>query len=326
MKRLQNYLGMFLVVVASAGLFVACGGEETSCITDEDCGADELCNFETEECAFECEVDGDCLAGEECVEREAEDGGAICVTDPDANNNNDNNNDDTCEDDDDCEGTETCEGGFCAQPCDSADDCEGEEVCEAGFCEDPCTSDDDCGSDFVCDTDTGMCVEDAGDYRFIKVVDDTTVADACSSPDPGSDIMGIELVTDDGSFWADVENADGIDTTDNDLADADSILDGSPPGFDGECPEDGFSEHVFALGCGGDVIVEFHDADGERVYFSAGDSVIVYEYGANCGGSSDDELLVEVCTTVSEDDIFDGTCNGNPLGGGAGRVEVDIVE
>lgn len=306
MKRFQNLLGMFLVVVASAGLFVACGDDDTSCLSDDDCGTGELCNFETEECAFDCSDDPDiCATGETCADR-TEETGSICVED---DTNNDPNNEPECE---------------------ISDDCEGEQVCEDNACVDPCEV-GDCAEGFACNTDTGICEEEtgpSGDFRFIRVLDDSAGADACepSDNDPGSDLYGIELITDDGNFWAEVENADGIVTDSNDFADADTILDGNPPGLDGDCPEGTFSDSVVALGCGGDVIVEFRDANDDPVFFSAGDQVVVYEFGATCGGSDVDEYLTEVCTTTSEDDIFDGTCNGTDLGGGSGVVQVEVVE
>lgn len=274
---------------------------DPGCTADADCGAGELCNFETEECAFECDpgVDDMCVTGEVCAQRESA-SGAICVAGQNPNNDS---------------------GG-----CESVDDCPAGDVCEAGFCEEPCEP-DVCAEGYICNENTGICEEDtgpSGQYRFIKVTDTTTVTSMCEVPDPGSDIMGVEVSTDSGAYWARVISADGIVTQGNDFTDAGWILDGRPPNLVDGCPDAAFADSVVSLGCSGNVIVEFVDEDGTPVFLSSGDHLTVYEFGAQCGGAYDDEWRAEVCTTTSESDIYAGNCQGRTLGGGSGNYTVTI--
>ncbi len=283
---------------ADGAICVADGSNvDPECLADADCAAGQLCNYETEECAFQCERTEDCASDEGCVERENE-SGAICLAGQNPNNS--------------------------TGDCESVDDCPAGDVCEAGFCEEPCEP-GVCADGFICNEDTGLCVEDTGagaDYRYIRVRD-TSSGDACQTNDPGSDIMGVEAYTDTGSYWARAINADGIVTQGNDFPDADWVLDGSPPNLVDGCP-DAFADSVVSLGCSGNVIVEFVDGDGTPVFLSSGDHITVYEFGAQCGGADDDQWRAEVCTTTSESDIYAGNCQGRDLGGGSGNYTVTI--
>jgi hypothetical protein len=111
MKTFQKWMGILLVAIAAAGLTVACGDtEETTCLSDSDCAAGDLCNFTTGTCAIQCtDNPGNCITGETCAERGAGNEGSICVADDTTDNNTANNNAGECTTSDEC----TVEGEIC---------------------------------------------------------------------------------------------------------------------------------------------------------------------------------------------------------------------
>jgi hypothetical protein len=320
MKTFRQLLGILLLVVASAGLVVACGDEAEECLDDNDCAAEDACNFETGECAFKCSGDGDCLDDEVCTTRD--DGEGICVFDDTGNGGG------GCQSDDDCPADgELCDffSGECAQECASGDECPTGFACferdgeDGNVCApDACDSNDDCTDNQFCNDD-GLCEDEAQQYNFLRIEDvsDPSSDAACVNPsddDPGSDLYGVLLEKDDGSqYWAEV-HYDGI-VTDGNLKTDTSRIDGTPPGLDAdECPDVGFDDGVVALGCGGELIVGFWDSDNDDwVPLENLDSVTVFEYGPACNGHDEDEWQVFVCTT-GEDEALTGQCDGFSAG------------
>jgi hypothetical protein len=64
MNKLKRLMAVLLVGGAGFGLFVACGGEETSCTFDADCSDGQAC--EGTVCVDTCTADSDCGPGEVC--------------------------------------------------------------------------------------------------------------------------------------------------------------------------------------------------------------------------------------------------------------------
>lgn len=87
MNALKRLLAVMLVGGAGFGLFVACGGEETSCTFDADCADGEAC--EGTVCVPTCTTDDDCLDGEECGEGVNTEQN-VCKVSGDSNNTNNN--------------------------------------------------------------------------------------------------------------------------------------------------------------------------------------------------------------------------------------------
>lgn len=315
MKWLKHVLGLSMVAFACAGLMVACGDTSGDCLTDDDCSSDQACEYDTGQCREVCEDDGDtCLDDEECVDREGEDDDEdvmICVED-----------EDYCEEDEDCDGGELCNSDTnqCAVNCgDDADVCEDDQECVE--------REDDEGS---------ICVEEDEEepfYEYARVEDISATGsdEACENPDtndPGSDLFGVELTKDGESYWATltyeaIVNEDESGNP-NEHTDADAILNGEAPELDDdECPAD-FSGNVVSLGCGGQVIVEFHDDEGENVIIEAGDEVTVHEWGEEtCGGHAEDAYELDICTSGQEE-VENGDCAG--IGQGENEADVTTYE
>lgn len=105
----------------------------------------------------QCQVNGDCLAGQQCVSAACV---PLVVEEP---------VDESCEERtacgsaDECE-TGVCENGCCAVTCEDDATCRDDEMCRAGWCRPigaPCGSNNDCAhnpSTPVCDVETGTCL------------------------------------------------------------------------------------------------------------------------------------------------------------------------
>lgn len=360
MKNFRRIFGMCLVLLASAGLVVACGPETSSdCSFDTDCATGEAClqpPADDNRCVTDCSADANaCGEGSECSDRFGTgDATQVCVPD-----------DLLCSQDEDCPGDITCGGdGFCdiggdTEPeCTSDSDCDeaAGEVCDtaAEMCVSACTDNDDCDGEDVCNTETGFC-ESTGTiaYRYIEVTDTTDIeSDACVNPsdaDPGSDFLTAEILIDgqDAGIWAKAVNWAPIDTDESGNTNALSsppthVVDGVAPSYSidtGECPDSfaGNDDEIMALGCGGKIWLEFVDSDGASVEIPTDGSadIYVYEFGSPlCGSDTDDTYSVELCE-VSRDDITaaaapgDVDCTGQaiiPEGQGEGAATDITVE
>lgn len=319
MKKFQRLLGIFLVAAASAGLLAACGddgGEAESCVADTDCAVGDICVDEI--CVQECAADADCLADEECVERPGG-GESYCEF------TGGNNGGDLCQD-------VTCDAGETCDP--ATGECVADQECQTN---------EDCPGDQICNAEN-MCETIQQNFFFSSIADASADnPQACDETDPGSDIYGVELTKVDSegntiTGWAHVLFV-GIVIDSNNQTQTGVVLDGNQPGLDvDECPEGGFSsDTVVSLGCGGEVLVEFvtgDDTNGDgipddRLQVEDGDTITVFEYGATCGGDTEDSWRVSICD-ASENEVLGGTCNGLVLGTdaqkGINSVTVDGLE
>ncbi len=253
------------------------------CTVDENCdaGAGLVCSVEEQLCIETCIDDLDCAVEEVCVPRANGDRITICQS-----------NSDYCDDDEACETGQVCVSNSCIDredECTEDGDCNGvNEVCEPESVQDP----------------TLVCKDRGTVYHWIQIQDTSTGFDACEQTDPGSDLMGARLVDNTGQTlgWASAGNESyGDSGFEINIYDSSERLDGTAHGFEGrECPDPGsrLSELMpppMSLGCGGWVLLEFLDAQGEQLDILPGMSIEVLEYGSSCGGSMADAYEIYLC-------------------------------
>ena len=243
-----------------------------------------------------------------------------------------NNGAQDCTLDGDCPTGQACEAQICVDICETSADCAEGQVCEEGVN----TSQLVCKSSGANNgTNNGVNNGTANNgttnngvnngllYYIIQIVDTSAGDEACGVSDPGSDIAGVELQSENGDSlaWGEIV-WDELGPEANDYADT-GILDGSPAdvGAD-DCPSDFNDTTVVALGCGGWVAVEFKDSSGQPVALEggAGQQVRVYEYGGVCStGSTDDTYSVYICEdTAAIREGSDGSCTLDLTTGGSG--------
>ena len=104
-------------------------------------------------------------------------------------------------------------------------------------------------------------------------------------------------------------------------------------GGDNICPSDSFGPStVVSLGCGGALVVEFTDGDGNTITLEKGQEVVVYEYGKQCCSDPDacpnEHYSASICSSQSAADDITGadrtngnfpTCDNAELLGGFGE-------
>jgi hypothetical protein len=272
-----------------------------SCLTSEDCGADERCNLETEQCAFACVDATDCIEGEETCEPVG-DGGKVCVFSDAAT--------DECTRDEDCAAGEVC---------DATNTCVVEQL--------DCTSAAECSGDEICVD--GVCVLNSTEYLYARIMDVTDPANTSMCQDvgdPGSDIFAIELRKQGQSYWAVWVNDGNIVSAGNDYDSPIGIIEGNEPYWSGACP-DSFDGNVVSLGCGGSMLVEFVDDNFQSQLIEQGDDIVVYEWGERCQastGGEQDQWYLSICESSS--DTYNGECAGSTdLGAGTGIDQVYVT-
>jgi len=162
------------------------GTAPASCTVDGDCEAGEACVDGTCSSAPSCTDDGDCATGEICDFR------GTCVDDTPG----------TCRSNADCSGDDVCVEGSCRAPdttCQFNYECGPGRACVDNTCTDICTDDADCGSGLVCegsfcrpDTDECSTSSDCGSGEscvggrcFAGCTDDTTCAEGEYCADDG---------------------------------------------------------------------------------------------------------------------------------------------
>jgi hypothetical protein len=308
MKTFQRLLGILLVTVASAGLMAACGETANNdCITSEDCADGDVCNLDTETCGFSCTAgNGDCLDDEICDTDATSGDGGVCVID--------GTTEPECTADADCD---TANG----------ETCNADGVCEGGDTP-ACTENSDCdeAAGEFCNP-AGECETPGADYPFALISDvSEDIPALCGNSDPGADIFAVELVKGGTSFWAQFESVAGIETAGNDEASPVGIIDGQPPGLTDDCPES-FSGNVVALGCGGSMVVSFINDAAETQFIEGGDTITVYEYGAQCnnGAADQDDWSVSICEASS--DAASNECAGEvAVGDGTGIASTTVPD
>lgn len=276
---------------------LACGGGlgntggGTPCTLDLDCAPGQVCSQDLNVCEETCVDDNDCALDEQCLPRRGNAQGNTCQFPQSSNNPNPNTTTAECVENEDC----------------IAGDLEG--VCLEG----------------VCDYPTPQTT-----YRWILISDTSAGADACDNTDPGSDIMGVRLLDDQGQLvgWGSAGNDMLGEGADNKYPTS-VRLDGQPNGLTAqECPEGRLSElspEPFALGCGGWVLIEFVDSASNPVNIELGSTIEVLEYGPNCGGSNADSYEVYLCTDSADarggsDASCTSAIGGSQMGFGSAKI------
>ena len=258
------------ILACGGGLGNSGGG--TPCTLDSDCSADQVCSQSDNVCQYTCVDDSECYLGEQCLPRGGNAVGNTCQVSSDDNsttNNTTTNNTTTVE-------------------------CTVNEDCIAGDLEGVCI-------DGVCDYPTPDTT-----YNWILISDTSAGAEACDNTDPGSDIMGVRLLDEQGQLvgWGSAGNDQQGTGEDMNKYPTTVRLDGQPHGLTSlECPDGRLSElspEPFSLGCGGWVLIEFYDSVGTPVAITERSRIEVLEYGSNCGGSDADSYDVLLCTDSEE--------------------------
>jgi hypothetical protein len=260
-----------------------------------------------------CSADYECLTGQVC-DREL----GACL--------------DTCVNDNDCFRGEEC----VPRPGDAST-----RVCRAKEPGDACVDNSECvnpeGIEGVCVQ--GECdypVEPSELYQWLMVLDESSGDEACNQTDPGSDIMGVRVLDENGQLlgWGDAgNNVQGFSGIEINRYETTARLDGTSNGFDGRsCPDAGsrlseLTPPPLSLGCGGWVMLRFIDATGNRVDITDGLRIEVLEYGPTCGGSNADSYSIYLCTdSVGAQGGDDTSCTLGVGGvqGGFSSVEVSL--
>lgn len=288
MKSFKRWMAICLVSIAAAGLVVACGDDEETCIDDGDCETGLLCNFESETCAFDCTDDSSVCAGDEtCTERGANSTGAICIVtggeepDPDPDPTG-------CEDDPGiCDDGEICVDNVCESPGAS-------ETYYVAMLEDTTPQ---------CDGTGGDPGSDIFGIRLEKADGGTYYADT-------------------------IDNELGeLGDYDKNL-NPDAIINGEAPDLDGSCPEEFTgSVYVMGCG-GRIAVNFVDPSDRSIVEIEEGDYIHPMEWGGNCGDDTTDEWTLYLCDAgVGDGNSLIGNldgCNGTNLGSGKAEAPVEV--
>ncbi len=270
----RKLIGALFAVVASSGLLIACGNDENSCEFDTDClEGEELCHDGF--CEPVCTSQSDCFDGEVCVDRIGG-SGKVCVSEGISGNNGDNNGD---------------------QP-----ECTDNDECESG----------------LCNQDTGLCVDTtAPTYFTVMVRDSTTDPGRCADTtgtynSAGTKLTYIALRDSSGANIGYGKEIGYLLGDNSDYDDVSGILDGSAPNLTNQCVESFELDTGVALGCGGWVMVQFYNSDGERIALTEEHDVFVGVHGQYCDTRFDkdglDKYDVALCTTVKLTDLENDTC------------------
>lgn len=322
---MNNIKLLVAIVVAAFGLsamLVGCdealdNGEAESCSEDADCeGDDEICVDEV--CIATCENDQDC---------EDDD---ICETRPDGAGD-----ERICQEMEFEECTEDSECNEDYEYCgDHPLDEDGPDVCREHPKGQDCTVPEDCPrADEICDTAEGQCVDPDELAYYTVLIEDKTYQeddDRCTDTSmqwdsSGAKLMYVELrdryegdLLSNG-IWVDYEYGENTE-----FGTVPDIFDGTPPDYDGQCPDeetqerkDGTTidhtfneESVVAIGCGGWVALQFDDEDGNVIPLDESHSIWVGEYGPVCDSQwGEDWYDVSICTDQRQTEIDFATCD-----------------
>ncbi|MEZ4461940.1 MAG: hypothetical protein R3E66_19895 [bacterium] len=207
-----------------------------------------------------------------------------------------------------CETYVDCEIGF---------ECIGQVCLEGGF-ESPCWM-----CEGICEND--RCVPDPNVNVYVALIRDLSVADSCTGSAPGSDIVYVAL--EDGSNtvlgYASLDY-DGT-TGDGNMFSIGFNLDGTPPLFNGACPE--FDEtSVTALGCGGEIGVRFLDERSRPVSLESSMKIRVFEHGGQCDPDAINDAYEVLLCTDTDAVVNDNTTESctRKLGGGSGVTVISL--
>lgn len=339
--------GLAFAALGSLAFLAACDPPGSGCTFDSDCFEDEICFNNT--CRQTCTTNNDCLIGETCEPGRGDTN--VCL--PEGADG------DTCAFDGDCELGEVCFGNVCTPTCTDSGDCNlgfacetrpgstsDARVCQADGGETPeCTVNEDCNIEAGELCLNGSCFLPGIEFYTVRIVD-TTQGDRCDDRTYGFDtggakLMYVALLDDDGQV---LHYADAIEflpgTPAPFFGDAFDIINGQPPAFDGQCPnQETFNRNnstqtvtsnfhedsVFAMGCGGELFAQFRDSEGNLVVIDESHSIEVNAYGLACAEgqpgppqSQEDPYDLEICSDRSSTNTDIETCvrqNSAPLQG-----------
>lgn len=148
----------------------------------------------------------------------------------------------------------------------------------------------------------------SGDYSWIQIKDLSSGDEACNQTDPGSDIMGVRLLSNSGEILAWGSAGADMQGTSGDKDNRYSLttrLDGEAHGFSNSscpAPDTVLSELMpppYSTGCGGWVLIMFEDEFQVPISLETGMRIEVLEYGLMCGGKDNDLYTINLCTSTS---------------------------
>jgi len=275
MRKFGLIAGMVALFSGALVTFAACSGPiDESCVSDEDCADDEVCHTAEAECVVECTEEPDNCRDDEVCEELGNDGTKACLAD----------------DGGDAGGT------------DAGMDAGDANMTDGGGC-----SLGDCPDGEACNEDTGMC-ESQYELKYIQIKDTSDAA--CEDNDPGANLYAAKLMDSEANTlgWGySVEYSGGAVAENNTHTQDGTVFAGSMPDLmewgdeNALCPtpqngEKHREDSVVALGCGGAIVLSFHDDNGDPVALEEGHKIQISEYGEQCGGSSFG-TSVSVCTS-----------------------------
>lgn len=290
----KNASVLIMLLAMSIPLIAAeddgCGGnngEAEPCTTNADCPAGFICDTSDNSCAETCASDADCLADEECL-ASPNGGGDLCYIKEDNNN-------------------------ITPTVCnDAATDCpaDGKEYL--------------CNNEMKCE----VILPPEAIYQYVVIEDVST--ETCGGSDPGSDIYFVRVLNDSNEVvgYGDVIVAELGDVDDGDINNYTSpgTINGTAPGFRAggdECPTTFADSGIYAMGCGGTILVNFLNTDGVAVNLDSTMTIEVGEYGESCDTSPDDEpedeYVVKLCTDTTSAAMGETTSCTSILGSASGN-------
>jgi hypothetical protein len=362
MNMIKKMFGLMFVAIGSAALFTACPGPgATDCEDDIDCLSTEACV--QQQCLQLCESSDECFDDEECVDRPDGEEGMVCVADEDPGvscfQDDDCEADEICYNDPDapgspvckatCDGDEDCAEGqeFCAERDDS--DTQSQQICfDLAGVDEACDAHEDCQSHLICDDEDNVCIDpdDQVFYHTVLIADATAFEadpeDArCEDTTYGHDTAGAKIMAvilrdaDDGSVVA-YGNTVGFNLgTGANFGDAFNVIDGTAPDHENECPVERdnvtpgnnpsnfYADAIVALGCDGELYVQFptdiDEGDYSPIVLDESYEIEVREYGPYCSEQNDTDLTnpqqasdyydVFLCRDGSDPVNSDETCD-----------------
>ncbi len=231
----------------------------------------------------------------------------------------------SCTFDADCQVGFACEAQLCVPICTGDPGCPAGQVCAEGENTDalvckPATNNGTNNGTATNNATTGATVgtnsgtNGSGDLLYLaRILDTSSGEQSCDVDDPGSDILAVALEDDTGTAigWGAVVWDEIV--FEGNLFTATDHLDGNAPDLNADrCPDDFNSDTVTSLGCEGSIVVEFLDADSQRIALdaSAGQQIRVYEYGAQCvTGAATDTYDIDLCSdTAAAASGDEGSC------------------
>lgn len=183
-----------------------------------------------------------------------------------------------------------------------------EDVVDPVECNDAATDCPADGQEYICDAEKKCeAIVDPGSiYQYVVIEDVSTLT--CGGSDPGSDIYFVRVLGSSNEVlgYGDVSVSELGDGDDNAYI-SPGTINGEAPSFRAggdECPDAFSGSGIYAMGCGGTMLVNFLDDSGVAIDLDNTMTIEVGEYGASCDTSPDDdpedEYVVKLCTDTTE--------------------------